>query len=131
MFKLSQRSKGKMEGVHPDLIELVERAIEITEVDFGITSGVRTEEEQRALVEKGASTTMNSKHRIQADGFAHAVDVVAYIGSDVKWDWPLYHKIADAFKRASAELNIELTWGGDWKSFPDGPHYQLGSSYRK
>ncbi|EFO7793056.1 M15 family metallopeptidase [Escherichia coli] len=72
------------------------------------------------LVAEGKSQTMNSRH-LTGD----AVDVVAYIGSQVSWEWPLYEKIAQAFKQAAAELGIAIEWGGDWKTLKDGPHFQL------
>ena len=119
-FRLSRRSLERMQGVHPDLVKVVLLAIELTEVDFGVTEGVRTIEKQREHVARGASKTMNSRHLT-----GHAVDLVAYIGADVRWDWPLYHKIADAMKRAAKDLNVPIVWGGDWTSFKDGPHFEL------
>ncbi len=62
---------------------------------------------------------MDQMHR------GHAVDLGAYIDGQVAWDWPLYHKIAEAMKTAAAYQKIPIEWGGDWKSFPDGPHFQL------
>lgn len=119
-FKLSRRSLERMQKVHPDMVKVVMLAIELTEVDFGVTEGVRTIEKQREYFAKGASKTMNSRHLT-----GHAVDLVAYIGSEIRWDWPLYHKIADAMKRAANSLNVPIVWGGDWKSFKDGPHFEL------
>lgn len=119
-FKLGVRSRMKLTGVHPDLVRVVEAAIKITDIDFTVTEGVRTMERQRELVAKGASTTMNSRHIT-----GHAVDVAAMIGQQVRWDWPLYAKIAGAMKQAAKELGIPIIWGGDWKSFPDGPHFEL------
>ncbi|WP_341304737.1 M15 family metallopeptidase [Pseudomonas sp. TMP25] len=119
-YKLSRRSLERMQRVHPDLVRVVMRAIEITEVDFGVTEGVRTIEKQREYVAKGASKTMNSRHLT-----GHAVDLVAYIGADVRWDWPLYHKIAAAMKAAAKELGVPIIWGGDWRTFKDGPHFEL------
>lgn len=120
MFNLSNRSLKNLEGVHKDLVAVVMRAIEITEIDFGITEGVRTLAKQRKLYEAKATTTMNSRHLT-----GHAVDLVAYVGRNVRWDWPLYYKIADAMKRAAFEVGVEITWGGDWKTFKDGPHFEL------
>lgn len=119
-FKLSKRSLSRLEGVHPDLVQVVMLAITLTEVDFGVTEGLRTVERQRVLKAAGASQTMNSRHIT-----GHAVDLVAYIGASISWDWPLYYKIADAMKRAAQSLDIPITWGGDWKSFKDGPHFEL------
>lgn len=119
-FKLSARSLLKLDGVHPHLVSVVKRAMEMTEVDFGITEGRRSVERQKILVEAGASQTMNSRHIT-----GHAVDVVAYIGTHVRWDWPLYDKISKAFKSAADELRIPIIWGGDWISLKDGPHFEL------
>jgi peptidoglycan L-alanyl-D-glutamate endopeptidase CwlK len=119
-YTLGSRSKKRLEGVHPDLVRVVERAIELTEVDFTVLEGMRTVARQKKLVAKGASTTMNSRHLT-----GHAVDIGAWVDGTVRWDWPLYYKLADAMKQAAKELNVDLEWGGDWKSFKDGPHYQL------
>jgi peptidoglycan L-alanyl-D-glutamate endopeptidase CwlK len=119
-FKLSRRSLERLQKVHPDLVKVVLLAIELTEVDFGVTEGVRTVERQRELFANGASKTMNSRHLT-----GHAVDLVAYVGSEVRWDWPLYHKIADAMKRAANSLGVPIVWGGDWRTFKDGPHFEL------
>lgn len=120
MFKLSNRSKSRLVGVHPKLIEVVHKAIEITEVDFGVTYGVRDLETQKKLVAAGRSTTLKSKHLLQDDGYSHAVDVVAYVdtgdGAEVCWELPIYDKIADAFKKSSEEVGLTLRWGCAWHS---------------
>jgi len=119
LFKLSQRSIDRLNGVHPDLVSVVKHAIERSEVDFMVTEGLRTKERQKELVAAGASKTMNSRHIT-----GHAVDLAAYVNG-IRWDWPLYEKIAKAMKQAAYELNIRIEWGGDWKSFKDGPHFQI------
>ena len=113
-FKLSQRSLDKLDGVHPDLVAVVKRAIEITDVDFGVTYGVRTVEEQEKLVASGRSQTMKSKHLIQDTGYSHAVDLVAYDGSDVVWEINVYDNICDAMARAADELEVPVKWGAAW-----------------
>jgi peptidoglycan L-alanyl-D-glutamate endopeptidase CwlK len=113
-FRLSQRSLDRLEGVHPEMVAVVERAIQLTEVDFGVTQGVRTLEEQKANVAAGRSQTMRSKHLLQDDGFSHAVDVVAYVGSDVSWELNLYDNICDAFKQAAEEVGCSIKWGAAW-----------------
>ncbi len=119
-FRLGARSRTRLEGVHPDLVKVVERAIVLTTVDFTVLEGLRTLERQAQLVKSGASQTMNSRHLT-----GHAVDLGAWVTNQVRWDWPLYHKIAKAMKAAAQELEIAIEWGGDWQSFPDGPHFQL------
>ena len=89
-FKLSSRSEGRLEGINPQLIEVVKTAITLTKVDFGVTCGMRTVEEQEKLVASGASQTMKSKH---LEG--RAVDLVAYIGPNVTWSLNKYDEIAD------------------------------------
>ena len=111
-FKLSDRSMGRLEGVEPELIGIVTRAIELTKVDFGVTCGLRSKEEQRKLVESGASQTMKSKH---LEG--RAVDVVAYIGPRITWELNVYDDIADAFKQAADEMNVGIRWGAAWNIY--------------
>lgn len=119
-YKLSDRSIARLRGVHPDLVRVVQRAIAITPVDFAVSEGIRTERRQRELVAAGASRTMRSRHLT-----GHAVDLVAIVAGSARWDWPLYHKLADSMKAAAAELRIPIEWGGDWRTFKDGPHFQL------
>ena len=116
-YKLGTRSLQNLSGVHPDMVAVVKRAIEISEQDFSVIEGIRNINRQRELVKSGASTTMNSRHLT-----GHAVDIAPY---PISWEWEYFYPIADAMKQAAEELDIDLEWGGDWKSFPDGPHYQL------
>lgn len=127
VFQLSARSLSRLEGVHPDLVKVVMRAIEISDIDFMITEGVRSSARQKELVAAGASQTSRSRHlpTVNQCGMACAVDLAAMVGREVRWDWPLYPKLACAMKEAAAELNIPIEWGGDWKSLRDGPHFQL------
>jgi peptidoglycan L-alanyl-D-glutamate endopeptidase CwlK len=121
-------SERKLKGVHPHLLRVVNRcAADWRDRTFTwiITCGVRTIEEQKLLVRKGASKTMRSRHIPAKNGFSHAVDVAAVINGKARWDWPLYGKIAVAMKAAAKKEGIPIEWGGDWKTFKDGPHYQL------
>ena len=120
MFSLGARSVMRLKGVHPDLVKVVERAIQITTVDFTVLEGLRDPARQKVLVDSGASQTLNSRHIT-----GHAVDLGAWVDNQVDWSWPLYGQIAKAMKTASQELGIPIEWGGDWKSFKDGPHFQL------
>jgi len=118
-FKWSKRSLREMEGIHPDLRKVCDRALELTPVDFIITDGKRTLAEQRRYVAQGVSWTMKSRHLT-----GHAVDYVAFTNGKVKYHYPAMKEIADAFKRAAKELGIEIEWGGDWKK-GDTPHIEL------
>lgn len=120
MFRFSQRSKDRLVGVHPDLVKVATRALELTPVDFGITEGVRSLETQKKYVAEGKSQTMKSRH---LHGFA--VDVVAYPKDNDTWNMKYYRMIADAFKQAGRELGVPVICGVDWVTFKDGPHMEL------
>jgi len=117
---LDARSERNLKGVHPDLVRVVVRALDVAPGTFVITEGLRTLARQRQLLAAGASTTLKSRHIT-----GHAVDVAALVSSKVRWDWPLYARIAVIMKDAANDLEIPLEWGGDWKKFKDGPHFQL------
>lgn len=119
---LNERSERNLVGVHPALVEVVRRAAELMtdELGFIVTEGLRTRERQAQLVKAGASRTMNSKHLT-----GHAVDLAATIAGEVRWDWPCYTRLAVAMKRAAAEQGTAIVWGGDWRSFRDGPHFEI------
>ena len=119
-FRLSRRSRAHLEDVHAALVAVVEAAIVRTPVDFMITEGLRTPARQAVLVKAGASRTIRSRHLT-----GHAVDVAALVDGQVRWDWPLYGRIAEAFKAAAVDLKTPLIWGGDWKTLRDGPHFEL------
>lgn len=119
-FKLSQKSLEKLTGVKPELINVVKRALEISSIDFKVLEGLRTLERQVILVKSGKSQTMNSRH-ITGD----AVDLGAIVNGVIDWNWKHYEQIAHTMKQAGKELNITIEWGGDWKTFKDGVHFQL------
>jgi peptidoglycan L-alanyl-D-glutamate endopeptidase CwlK len=116
-YTLGLRSIQKLSGVHPDLVAVVNLAISTTEQDFSVIEGIRNIQRQRELVARGSSQTLNSRHLT-----GHAVDVAPF---PLSWDWEYFYPIADAMKAAADELGVELEWGGDWKTFKDGPHFQL------
>lgn len=118
-FSLSAKSLSRLDGVHPKLVAVVKLAITISPIDFAVLEGVRSIERQQALVKAGASQTMRGRHLS-----GHAVDLGAIVDGQVRWDWPLYDKIAVAVKEAARQLGVPIEWGGDWK-MRDGPHFQL------
>lgn len=108
-FVLSQKSLNKLIGVKRPLVDIVKRAIEITTIDFSVTCGLRTEQEQQDLFDLGKTWTLDSKH-LTGD----AVDIAALVDGDVNWDIRYYCQVADAFCCAAKELNTSIRWGGAW-----------------
>lgn len=129
MFKLSAKSKKRLKGVHPDLVRVVERAIEITPLDFGVSCGLRTEAEQYKAVKSGASTTMKSKHLAQADMWGHAVDLFVLVNGEVTWEHKHFRKVVQAMFTAAIELGVQIEAGALWRDFLDSPHFQLSGKY--
>jgi peptidoglycan L-alanyl-D-glutamate endopeptidase CwlK len=119
-FRLSLRSRQRLKGVHSDLIAVVEAAIGRSDIDFMVAEGLRTAARQAQLVKAGASRTLNSRHLT-----GHAVDIAALVDGQVRWDWPLYPRIAKTFRAAGLELGVSMIWGGDWSRLRDGPHFEL------
>ena len=128
-WKLSRRSQLRLQGVHPDLVKVVYRALELSPYDFGITEGKRALETQKKYVAEGKSKTMNSYHLEQGDGYSHAIDFVVYLGSDITWEIGYYRKVIQAFMTAAIELGVQIEAGGLWRTLVDGPHIQLNKKY--
>lgn len=152
-FTLGTVSRARLDGVHPDLVKVVERAIELTSQDFTVIEGLRSLERQKQLVAQGASKTMLSKHLRQSDGYGHAVDIAPWSDGQIKWSHELIRPIVLAMRLASLEFGVKIVWGSIWDrnlaqlpatlpgiadaveaykvrhpgpDFIDGPHYQLG-----
>ena len=147
-FSLSSRSLGKLEGVKPELVEVVKKAIELTKTDFGVIYGMRSAAEQQKLFDSGKSQTLKSKH-LTGD----AVDLMAYVDGKASWELNLYDDLADAMKWAATEKGVKIRWGAAWtvpdisawdgtmeaammsyidtrraesrRPFIDGPHFEL------
>ncbi len=66
MFELSQRSLDRLQGVDERLVKIVSRAIQITDTDFGVIQGLRTEEEQKDYPVEGQPDTFY-KRRYDTD----------------------------------------------------------------
>lgn len=119
-FKLSQRSLDRLAGVNEDLVKVVKLAITRSPLDFSITEGLRTVERQKELVTQKKSQTLKSRHII-----GEAVDICVLIDGKANWDLANYRKVANVFKACAKELGVTITWGGDWKTLVDGPHFQI------
>lgn len=120
MYKFSKRSLNNLKGVDKRLVNLMTEVLSLSPHDFGITEGLRTKERQSQLVKEGKSQTMNSYHLC-----GKAVDIVVYINNRVTWELKYYKEVADIVKKVATEKGLKVTWGGDWKTLIDGPHFQL------
>ena len=117
---LDDKSLRRLAAVHPDLSRVIQAAAATSPLDFTVTEGMRTLERQKQLLAAGATRTLNSRHLT-----GHAVDLAVVIDQQIRWDWPLYPKLAEIVKAAAKKCGVPVEWGGDWTTFKDGPHYQL------
>lgn len=125
---INASSETKLKKVHPDLVRVVRKTAKlIKDKSFGfiITCGPRTLEEQKKLLKQGATKTLNSRHIPGNDGYAKAVDFAVMLDNKLRWDWPLYSRLSTIVKEAAKLEGVSIIWGGDWKSFKDGPHFEL------
>lgn len=135
-YKLSAKSLATLDGVHPDLVRVVKRAIEITEQDFSVAEGLRSPARAKALAAGGTGIEA-SLHIRQPDGYGHAVDLWPY---PLNWqDLAAFRRVAAAMFAAADELGILLQWGADWDTDGeinepgewDYPHYQIPPGWRR
>lgn len=121
-MNLSIRNRSRLVGVHPDLVRVVERAFDLCppEISILVLEGLRSRERQVQLVKVGASQRILSRHLT-----GHAVDLGVVLDGQLRWDWPLYDRLAGLMQRAAEVEKVPLEWGGHWTSLKDGPHFQL------
>ncbi|MBP4043810.1 M15 family metallopeptidase [Chromobacterium violaceum] len=125
MSCFGKRSEELLVGVHADLVMVARRAKAIASLDFIVIEWVRSIIRQKELVGQGASRTMNSRHLT-----GHAIDLAPWMDGAIPWkNWPAFEEVGLAMKKAASELNIPIVWGGDWKNFRDGPHFELPREY--
>lgn len=117
---LGAKSLARLQGIHPDLLKVVNKAAAMSDLDFTVLEGLRTIERQKVLFAQRATKTMNSRHLT-----GHAVDLAPLVAGQVTWDWPLYYRLAKIVKASAASVAVPIDWGGDWKNFADGPHWEL------
>lgn len=135
MFKFSQKSLDKLKGVHPDLVKVVQKALELSTIDFGISQGVRTQAEQDELYAQGRTKpgpivtwTRNSNHLAKKDGYGHAIDFMVFKDGKVTWDEQYYPIVVKAMLNAAQSLGIKIVAGANWNK-PDLPHIELDQKY--
>lgn len=127
------RSLQRLDRAHPQLKKLFIEAAKKCPVNIEISEVDRTKARQAQLLKAGATRTMNSRHipknphheRYGAKPVSHAVDFFVTVEGKVRWDWPLYAKAGAHIKAVAKQLGIAIVWGGDWRTFRDGPHVEL------
>jgi len=122
-FSFGIKSSERLSKVHPDLQKVFNEAIKESPLDFSITQGLRTKEQQKVLFDAGKSQTMNSRHLT-----GKAVDIAVIKDGEVTWDFKYYQLVSDHIKKIAKDMKIDVVWGGDWVSFRDGPHFELHRS---
>lgn len=128
-YYLGKTSLKNLNGVHPDLVRVIVRAIQITKYDFGVSEGERTLAKQKQEVAEGDSSTLDSLHLEQDDGFSHAVDIFGYVNGKADYSSKVMNKIAQAMFTAAIDEGVQLEWGGFWQKPKDKPHWQLNRKY--
>lgn len=139
MFRFSERSRQRLQGVHPKMVAVVKRALQLSEQDFLVLEGVRTPARQAELYAQGRTKpgpkvtwTLKSNHFVNPKtGYGHAVDLCPY---PVDWnDTKKFDAIAKAMMQAANELDTPIRWGADWdrdgnpreRGESDSPHFEL------
>lgn len=138
-FKFSSASEAKLVGVHPDLVRVVRRALELSTRDFKVLEGVRSLKRQQDLYAQGRTRpgkivtwTLKSNHFVNTTtGFGHAVDLFPE-----PYDWEnraAFDELGAVMLKAAAEEKVKIRWGADWdqdgnpreRGESDSPHFEL------
>ena len=129
MYKFSKRSLDNLYNVDDRLVKICNELIK--RIDFTVIEGHRSLERQMELYKQGASqidgVTKKGKHNYLP---SLAIDIIPYKKGHNPFDGSkeseeMFNSLAKEFKKVATELGYKITWGGDWKSFKDLPHFQL------
>jgi peptidoglycan L-alanyl-D-glutamate endopeptidase CwlK len=131
MPKFSEASRKKLETCHPDIQRVMNEVIKF--FDITVLCGHRTEEEQnKAFPKHSKKKWPNSEHNTLP---SNAIDIAPYPiqWPDMKEQTMLvyvkrlgrFYRMAGIVQGVAYMMGIKLKWGGDFKSFFDGPHFQL------
>lgn len=124
MYKFGERSLKNLEGVHPDMVMLMEESIKDSPYDFAVIEGVRSPTRQKELYDQGKSLTLLSRHLT-----GHAVDIMVYINGKGTWEGKYYDAVSKHILSKAQTLNVHIIWGGAWRSLVDKPHYELNKQF--
>lgn len=92
-------------------------------VDVRIISGLRTYAEQQALYDQGRTKpgpiVTKARPGFSNHNFGTAWDIGLFEGKKYLTNSPLYKEVGEISR------SLGITWGGDFKSFKDYPHYEV------
>lgn len=120
MYQFGKSSRDKLSTCHPDLVDVAERALELSPYDFTIVHGWRGEDVQNALYASRASQKQwpDSKHNATDDAGApesEAIDFAPWVNGSIPWDdTHIFAIIAGCFHAAAKECDAKIRYGGDW-----------------
>lgn len=125
MFKLTATDLARLKGVDPKLVKVITEAAKTAKTPFKVLEGLRTAAKQAQYFKAGTSmldgVKKKSKHQL-----GRAVDIVPIVNGKVEFrSWAPFYPMADNIKATAKRLGVKVTWGGDWKSFKDGPHFEV------
>ena len=129
MYSFSKRSLSNLMNVDEKLVLICNELIK--RIDFTVIEGYRTRERQKELFDKGFSKIDGISKKGKHNYFpSRAVDIIPYKKGHNPFDGSkesekMFNELAEEFKKVAKELNIAITWGGDWESFKDLPHFQI------
>jgi len=154
-YVLGARSRAQLEGVHPDLVRVIERAITLTTQDFMVVQGRRTREQMwenwgkgrtaAQCAAKGVPTSyakpalakvtwlnnpLGSEHAVKADGFGHAVDLGSFPYGSVPAKYrAIWQAMMEAARIEGVKIRAGIDWDSDGRLMENGEtdlgHYEL------
>lgn len=134
-MKFSELSDKRLKTCDKRLQSIMYRAIQVTDVDFGIAEGYRTVERQQELFKEGKTKidgiTAISNHNVNP---SIAVDIYGYVNGKADYSVPVMCYLAGLIRACAIELGYKIRWGGNWdqdgeiltdQNFDDLPHFEL------
>lgn len=121
---MNERSKKRLATCHPDLIKIITEVAK--EEDLQVIEGHRTLERQKELMKEGKSKLKDAENGKHTKSPSLAVDIAPLKNKTIDWnDIEGFTALADKVIAKAIELNVKITWGGNWKKFKDYPHFEL------
>ena len=122
MYAFSKKSKARLDTCHYMLQIVANEAMLLQVMDFSVVCGHRDKKDQMIAYQENRSKLVwpKSKHNKMP---SEAMDLIPY--PEGYTNIYKFYKLAGIILAVAKLNNIEITWGGDWKSFKDYPHFQI------